>query len=74
MYFTTVQLRSADEGSTVFLTCVCGYKYASFPFPCLVDLHGANYNFQLQRNPRQLDSKRPVVVFDLALVYLWHDK
>lgn len=27
MYYTTVQLRSADEGSTVFFTCVCGYKY-----------------------------------------------
>ncbi|KAA8649941.1 hypothetical protein EYZ11_000993 [Aspergillus tanneri] len=26
MYYTTVQLRSADEGSTVFLRCVCGHK------------------------------------------------
>ncbi|OQD67372.1 hypothetical protein PENDEC_c037G05934 [Penicillium decumbens] len=29
MFFTTVQLRSADEGSTVFYRCVCGYKETS---------------------------------------------
>lgn len=27
MRYTTVQLRSADEGSTVFYSCECGYKY-----------------------------------------------
>jgi DNA-directed RNA polymerase I subunit RPA12 len=27
MYYYTKQLRSADEGSTVFHECVCGYKF-----------------------------------------------
>ncbi len=36
MRYYTQQLRSADEGSTVFYTCDCGYKwvdFCSFPGP-----------------------------------------
>ena len=30
MRYYTLQLRSADEGSTVFYSCECGYKYVHF--------------------------------------------
>jgi DNA-directed RNA polymerase subunit M/transcription elongation factor TFIIS len=32
MRYYTLQLRSADEGSTVFYSCECGYKYVLY-FP-----------------------------------------
>jgi DNA-directed RNA polymerase I subunit RPA12 len=33
VWFSQVQLRGADEGSTTFFNCECGFRYASEPPP-----------------------------------------
>lgn len=55
MFYSAVQMRSADEGSTIFLRCVCGHKYGLLPI--LVRLNtctGANRDCQIQGDSRQL--------------------
>ena len=48
MRYYTLQLRSADEGSTVFYSCECGHKYVLWPLYIIPIVSNSCRNGQVQ--------------------------